>query len=404
MGRTKTKTADQPTLIVDNGKTDVAVQKQGQQVAPTDSAPNTLLSIIDRASRDPTVDVDRLERLIGIYERQQASNARTEYNMAMSLAQEEMKGIRANSNNPQTRSKYASYGALDKAIRPIYTKHGFALSFDTGEAPKPDDVRVLCMVSHRGGHMQQHHIDMPADGKGAKGGDVMSRTHATGAAVTYGTRYLAGMVFNLAILKDNDGNDAGERAKDWTDMAIQQLNTTKYDAASLEKWRSENEKGINWLKKNEPDQFERFQIAYSNAAEAAGIKKEEPRRGDKDKTSTAASPHGGPKKGGQGSSGEDDSTAKGDSKSEVQGKPAQQITDVIEFDTFPSASTFLDFSSAWMADPKRTAAEAQQWYDHYREKIDGYLKHEFPNKPKSWIKESMTDTFAVYVQITSAAG
>lgn len=404
MGRTKTKTTDQPTLIVDNGKTDVAVQKQGQQVAPTDSAPNTLLSIIDRASRDPTVDVDRLERLIGIYERQQASNARTEYNMAMSLAQEEMKGIRANSNNPQTRSKYASYGALDKAIRPIYTKHGFALSFDTGEAPKPDDVRVLCMVSHRGGHMQQHHIDMPADGKGAKGGDVMSRTHATGAAVTYGTRYLAGMVFNLAILKDNDGNDAGERAKDWTDMAIQQLNTTKHDAASLEKWRSENEKGINWLKKNEPDQFERYQIAYSNAAEAAGIKKEEPKRGDTNKTSTAATPHSKPSQGGAKLAREDDQGAGSVRTPEASGTPTPKITDVIEFDTFATARDFLDWSSGWMDDPKRTAAESQQWYDHFKDKINGYLKHEFPGKPKSWIRDSMTDTFAQFVKLTSAGG
>ena len=405
MGRAKTKSAEQVSLIVDNGAAAVpAVQQQAQQVAPADSAPNTLLSIIDRASRDPTVDVDRLERLIGIYERQQAANARTEYNISMSLAQEEMKGIRANSNNPSTRSKYASYGALDKAIRSIYTKHGFALSFDTGDAPKPDDVRLMCMVSHRGGHMQEHHIDMPADGKGAKGGDVMSRTHATGAAATYGTRYLVIMVFNLAILKDNDGNDAGERAKDWTDMAIQQLNTMTPDKANLEKWRAENEKAINWLKKNEAVQFERYQTAYSNAAQAAGVSKEEPKRGDgkKEKASTAASPHGGPSKEGE-LRREDDQGAGSVRTPEVPGTPPT-ITDVLEFDTFATAREFLDYSSGFMGDPKRTAAEAQQWYIHYKDKIDLYLKHEFPGKPKSWIKDAMTDTFAEYVRITSAAG
>lgn len=48
---------------------------------------------------------------------------------------------------------------------------------------------------------------MPADGKGAKGGDVMTRTHATGAAATYGMRYLLKMIFNVAIGEDdNDGN------------------------------------------------------------------------------------------------------------------------------------------------------------------------------------------------------
>ena len=48
---------------------------------------------------------------------------------------------------------------------------------------------------------------MPADGKGAKGGNVMSLTHATGAAAGYGMRYLLKMIFNIAIgEEDTDGN------------------------------------------------------------------------------------------------------------------------------------------------------------------------------------------------------
>jgi hypothetical protein len=48
---------------------------------------------------------------------------------------------------------------------------------------------------------------MPADGKGAKGGDVMTKTHATGAALTYGRRYALLMAFNLVVGEpDNDGN------------------------------------------------------------------------------------------------------------------------------------------------------------------------------------------------------
>ena len=48
---------------------------------------------------------------------------------------------------------------------------------------------------------------MPADGKGAKGGDVMTKTHASGAAISYGSRYLLKAIFNLAIgEEDADGN------------------------------------------------------------------------------------------------------------------------------------------------------------------------------------------------------
>ncbi len=48
---------------------------------------------------------------------------------------------------------------------------------------------------------------MPADGKGAKGGDVMTKTHAVGAAKSYGKRYLLKDIFNIAIgEEDTDGN------------------------------------------------------------------------------------------------------------------------------------------------------------------------------------------------------
>jgi hypothetical protein len=51
---------------------------------------------------------------------------------------------------------------------------------------------------------------MPADGKGAKGNDVMTKTHATGSAMSYGSRYLLKLIFNIAIGQDDDdGNGAG---------------------------------------------------------------------------------------------------------------------------------------------------------------------------------------------------
>lgn len=168
---------------------------------------DAFLTMIERAARDPSVDMDKMERLISMRERMQASAAERAYEDAMAAAQQEMDPVRADANNPQTKSKYASYFALDNAIRPIYTKHGFSLSFDTGDGAPEGYVRVICKVACRG-HRERPHIDMPADGKGAKGGDVMTKTHATGSAVQYGKRYLLGMIFNIAVSKDDDGNSA----------------------------------------------------------------------------------------------------------------------------------------------------------------------------------------------------
>src|SRR5690606_38380777 len=136
----------------------------------------------------PQVDPARMHALLDVQERLLGKQAETDFNAAMNAAQSEIGRVAADASNPQTRSRYASYAALDRVLRPVYAKHGFSLSFDTGDAPTPETIRVLCYVSHRGGHTRTYKVDMPADGKGAKGGDVMTKTHAAGSAMTYGMR------------------------------------------------------------------------------------------------------------------------------------------------------------------------------------------------------------------------
>lgn len=183
------------------------------QVPAPASETAAILGMIERAARDPAVDINKLQQLMEMRERIEARNAESTFDRALTAAQAAMGRVRTDSNNPQTKSRYASYGALDAAMRPVYTQHGFALSFNT-ENPASEIVRVICRVSHQNGHSRSYQIDMPADGKGAKGGDVMTKTHATGSAVSYGMRYLLKMIFNIAVSdKDDDGNAAGSGEK-----------------------------------------------------------------------------------------------------------------------------------------------------------------------------------------------
>jgi hypothetical protein len=167
------------------------------------------LQMIERAARDPSIDIDKLDRLLLMRERENARVAEKAFNAALAEAQIEMHPVATDSDNPQARSRYASYAALDRAVRPIYAGHGFALSFNTADALGPEQARIVCDVSHVGGHTRRYHIDMPVDGKGARGGDVMTKTHAMGSGVSYGMRYLLRMIFNMAIDYDDDGNAAG---------------------------------------------------------------------------------------------------------------------------------------------------------------------------------------------------
>lgn len=197
-------------------------------IGPAESIPTVqsesaaVLSMIERAARDPSVDMDKLQRLMEMRKTIEKETAERAFNAAMKAAQSEMGRIAADAENKQTRSRYATYAKLDSVLRPIYTKHGFSLSFDEAETSKVDHIRCLCYVSHEAGFTRTYHKDMPADGKGAKGGDVMTKTHATGAAASYGMRYLLKGIFNVAVgEEDRDGNEpSGSISQDQLEQLI----------------------------------------------------------------------------------------------------------------------------------------------------------------------------------------
>lgn len=176
-----------------------------------------LISAIERAASNPKINIEKMRQLLDMQKdimaqrKEELREHKAElFNGAMAECQAEMRPIAVNAENSQTHSMYADYAQLDRHLRPIYTKHGFSLSFDESDSPKPEHVRVLCYVAHRDGHCRTYRRDMPADGKGAKGGDVMTKTHAIGSAFTYGQRYLLKGVFNVAVgAEDDDGNGAG---------------------------------------------------------------------------------------------------------------------------------------------------------------------------------------------------
>lgn len=187
-----------------------AVQKIEDAQTPAVSESAAIIQVIERAASNPDVDVDKMDRLLQMQERIMDRNAKQAFSAAMVDAQTEIHPVVANANNSQTKSRYATFDALDAIVRPIYTKHGFAPSFGTADSPKENHVRVTCDLLHRDGHEKHYYFDMPADGKGAKGGDVMTKTHAAASAMSYGQRYLLKGMFNIVIKgEDDDGNKAG---------------------------------------------------------------------------------------------------------------------------------------------------------------------------------------------------
>lgn len=203
------------------------------------SETTAMISMFERLARDPSVPMERIERvrdMLGQLRKEQAEEA---FNEAMAQAQREMTSIARDSFNPQTRSKYASYHAIDKALRPIRTKQGIGVSFDEGDNAPEGHVRVLAFIT-KGRHTRTHHYDSPIVTKGLKGNDMMTLTHGRASAVMYARRYLMGMVFDLSTGEDNDGNDAGGAADTITqtqaDTLRELIEANGKDRAAFLKW------------------------------------------------------------------------------------------------------------------------------------------------------------------------
>lgn len=203
-----------------------------------------LAAMFERIAANPDVNVEKLQALMDMQRTILQDQAKVAFNEAMAAAQAEMRPVVKDADNPQTRSRYASYEAIDRALRPIYSKHGFALSFNTDESKLAEHVCVVCLVSHRAGYERVYRVDMPADGKGAKGGDVMTKTHAAGSAMQYGMRYLLKLIFNVATSdKEDDGNAASRKVEKpkpaGYDAWVKKLEqaASKNKAALLAEWK-----------------------------------------------------------------------------------------------------------------------------------------------------------------------
>lgn len=199
----------------------------------------TILEIISRAANDPNTDVAKTEKLLELYERIAGKNAEVAFNAAMKDCQEEMPRILRDASNTQTNSKYALLETINKAIVPVYTKHGFSLSFGSADCPLADHARITCLVSHSAGYSRSYQADVPLDLTGMKGTPNKTRTHAFGSTMSYGRRYLTLLIFNISLAnEDNDGN-GGENALVTEEQAANikaLLTEVGADQASFMKW------------------------------------------------------------------------------------------------------------------------------------------------------------------------
>ena len=166
-----------------------------------------LLAVIERAARDPSVDIERMERLLAMQERVLARNAKAAFAGAFAQMQTELPvidergGIRDKQGSVQ--STYARWEDLNDAIRPVLSRYGFGLSFRTGAA---DDGKIVVtgILAHVEGHQEETTLALPHDSSGSK-----NAVQAVGSSTSYGKRYTAMALLNITSRARTDHDDDG---------------------------------------------------------------------------------------------------------------------------------------------------------------------------------------------------
>lgn len=164
------------------------------------------------------VKPEDLEKMLVIYERDQANQARKAYHEAMSKVHCKIAPVVATHANTQTNSVYADLKDIILAVQPAYSSEGFSVSFDEGDGAPEGHVRILAYVTHSLGHKETYKYDMPLDGKGLRGNANMTLIHGKASSMSYGRRYLQCMIFNIPT-GDDDGNAAGAAVEECIDDA-----------------------------------------------------------------------------------------------------------------------------------------------------------------------------------------
>jgi ERF superfamily len=168
---------------------------------------SSMLDVIARAAKDPTVNVEKLERLLAIQERLLADRRRTAFMADLSELQARLPQIAKSGNvivNGQLRSKFARIEDVDTAIRPLCREWGFAFSFDSRAVA--GGLEFTCTMSHREGHAETKTLTLPVDtGPGRNG------VQAVGSTTSYARRYLLAMHLHLVTRNEDDDGNGGHR-------------------------------------------------------------------------------------------------------------------------------------------------------------------------------------------------
>jgi hypothetical protein len=185
---------------------------------PPSDSPSTVLALIERIALDPRADVEKLERMMAMYERLKAKEAELAYNAAKGRILKKLAGIKIvktrsvqyeiEKGKPQKGTyeafKYAPLEEIDKHLRPLLAEEDMDLSY-SDEPREGGDILIRGRLKHLpGGHYEDSLMPAPPDTTGGK-----SNVQAVGSTNSFLRRYVACNIFNIVVVGGDDDGTGG---------------------------------------------------------------------------------------------------------------------------------------------------------------------------------------------------
>ena len=186
--------------------------------ASASDSPSMVLALIERVVLDPRANVEKLERVMAMYERLKAKEAELAYNAAKGRIQKKLAGVKIVKNRPAVYEvekgkpqkgtyeafKYAPLEEIDKHLRPLLAEEDMDLSYS--DEPRGDGgILIRGRLKHLpGGHYEDSFMPAPLDTTGGK-----SNVQAVGSTNSFLRRYIAGNIFNIVVVRDDDDGTGG---------------------------------------------------------------------------------------------------------------------------------------------------------------------------------------------------
>lgn len=162
-----------------------------------------MVSMIERVAMDPNLPIERLTAIMDMRERQMNKEAEQVFNQAFAAAMAEMPDVKRTGRNKHLGVNYSTLDDLIHATRPILSKHGLSLNWQT--AIDGSNITVTAIVRHAQGHSIQTTLTGPRDN-----GKQMNALQGGGSTETYLKRYSGFSILGLSSGDETDDDGQGD--------------------------------------------------------------------------------------------------------------------------------------------------------------------------------------------------